>query len=111
MAQRESRMSATEARVHFGEVIQRVENGESIIVERSGKAAAVVISVEDYQRARLQLEEKPDWFELARQSRERIAQDLDGKPLPVNEIFDRMREDRDAQHRGDLYRRNYGRWN
>ena len=97
MAQRESRVSATKARVHFGEVMQRVNNGEAIIVERAGEETAVIISIEEYRRLKPEPEEMPDWFELARQSRERFAKDLGGKPLPVDEIFDQMREERSAE--------------
>jgi prevent-host-death family protein len=44
------KMSATEARVHFGEVIRRVTEGnETIIVERGGIPAAVVISAARFE--------------------------------------------------------------
>lgn len=43
-------MSATQARVHFGEVLRRVENNEVITVERGGEPKAVVISIAEYQR-------------------------------------------------------------
>ena len=43
-------MTATEARVHFGEVIRRVVDGdETIVVERAGSPAAVVMSVPRFQ--------------------------------------------------------------
>jgi prevent-host-death family protein len=108
MAQRESRISATDARVHFGEVMQRVENGEAIIVERSGEETAAIISIEEYREYRQwkpKSSEMPDWFERARESREQIAQSLDGKSLPWDEIFDQMREERDAELLENLYRR------
>jgi prevent-host-death family protein len=41
-------VSATEARIHFGELMrQAVENHETTIVERGGKSHVVVMSVEE----------------------------------------------------------------
>jgi len=46
-------MSATQARMHFGDVMRRVvENGETVIVERAGKPQVAVISLADYERLR-----------------------------------------------------------
>ena len=40
-------VSATEARIHFGELIQKVADEQCpIIVERGGKAQVVIISVD-----------------------------------------------------------------
>jgi prevent-host-death family protein len=45
------RVSATEARVHFGEILRAVqEDGDTIIVERGGRAAAVILPVAAYDR-------------------------------------------------------------
>ena len=42
-------MTATEARVHFGEALRLVqEQGEAVVIERAGRPAAVLISMEDY---------------------------------------------------------------
>jgi prevent-host-death family protein len=47
----EIRVSATEARVRFGELMrQAVEGGQPIIVERGGKAHVVVLSMDAYER-------------------------------------------------------------
>ncbi len=44
-------MSATQARMHFGDVMRRVvENGEAVIVERAGKPQVAVISLADYEQ-------------------------------------------------------------
>jgi prevent-host-death family protein len=41
-------VSATEARIHFGELMRRaVENHKTIVVECGGKSHVVVISVEE----------------------------------------------------------------
>ncbi len=42
-----STMSATQARIHFGELMRRVvDGGEAVVVERSGRPTVVVLSVE-----------------------------------------------------------------
>ncbi len=46
----ERTLSATEARVHFGELLDAVQRGETVIVERGGKARAVVIPIAEYKR-------------------------------------------------------------
>src|SRR5262245_9292845 len=57
-------ISATEARIHFGEVLRGVtERGETIFVERSGKPLAVVLSIEEYERLR-NGDQKEDWWDL-----------------------------------------------
>lgn len=92
-------MSATEARVHFGELIRRVvEHGEIVVVERGGKPQVVVISIGEYERLREAPEPEADWWTLAEQSRELMRQHLAGRPFPeVDQLFAEMREERDAQ--------------
>ena len=44
-------MSATEARIHFGELMRHVtEQKEPVFVERAGKPQVVVISVAEYEQ-------------------------------------------------------------
>jgi prevent-host-death family protein len=44
-------VSATEARVHFGELMRAVvERGDTVVVERSGAPKVVVLSVQEYER-------------------------------------------------------------
>lgn len=97
-------MTATEARVRFGEVMRRaVENGEPIIVERSGKPYVVVLSVEEYNRLREGNagESWQETLERILQLGDRIARRRDGKPLPPpEEMIDEAREERDAQVAG-----------
>lgn len=46
-------MSATQVRMHFGDVMRRVvESGETIVVERAGKPQVAVISLADYEQLR-----------------------------------------------------------
>lgn len=48
-----NRISATEARVHFGEIYRRVtENDETIIVERNGTPGMVILPIEAYELLR-----------------------------------------------------------
>lgn len=47
---RTSTISATDARIHFGEVMKRAENDETFIVERGGQPTVVIMSLEKYQR-------------------------------------------------------------
>jgi prevent-host-death family protein len=44
-------MTATQAQIHFGDVIRQVvENGDPIIVERGGEPQVAVISLADFER-------------------------------------------------------------
>ena len=66
----ERAMSATEARVHFGEVLRNVVEEETpIVVERGGKPQVVVLSMAAYPRLKSGQKPQLDWWELARRSR------------------------------------------
>jgi prevent-host-death family protein len=90
-------VSATEARVHFGEIMRRVvETGTPVVVERDGKAQVVVLSVEAYDHLRSGAKPK-DWRTLLKQSHDQIRAELNGRVLPPpEEIIRQMREERDA---------------
>ena len=92
-------VSATEARVHFGELMRHVvEHQQPVIVEHSGKPHVVVISVEKYERLLTAQKEGEDWRELVRQAREQIQADLGGRDLtPPEEVLREVREERDAR--------------
>jgi prevent-host-death family protein len=52
MSGTERRVSATEARVRFGELLDGVTGRHDVVfVERAGKEVAVVVSVEDWEAA------------------------------------------------------------
>jgi prevent-host-death family protein len=92
-------VSATKARIHFGEMMDRVaENQETIIVERSGTPQMVLISVTAYEALKANAAQNtPSWKELVQASRNRIAAELGDRRLPPSEeIIRQMREDRDA---------------
>lgn len=47
----ERTMTATEARVHFGELLRAVaKRGETVIVEHHGKPTVAFVSVAEYER-------------------------------------------------------------
>ncbi len=97
-------VTATEARIRFGEVMRRAaENREPIIVERSGKPYVVVLSVEEYDRLR-EGHARESWKQtLGRilQLGDRIARRRGGKPLPPpDEMIHEAREERDARIAG-----------
>lgn len=98
------RMSATEARIHFGEVMRRVVNEqEPILVERSGEAHVVILSVAQYERLRAAQKAQTDWRERVEVARQRAAADLGGRSLPPAEaVIREMREERDGE-RLDLH--------
>jgi prevent-host-death family protein len=92
-------VSATEARIHFGELSRHaVESQEPIIVERGGQPHIVLLSVAEYERL-LRAQEKPkDWLVLVDKAREHIREQLKDRKLPPpEEILRQIREERDAQ--------------
>jgi prevent-host-death family protein len=92
-------MSATDARVRFGEVMRHVvERGEPVIVERGGKPHVVVISVNEYERLLAERQGQTDWRELVRQARQQVRADLGERDLmPPEEVLRQTREERDEQ--------------
>ena len=92
-------MNATEARVHFGELLQHVTKRQlPVVVERGGRPQAIVLPVAEYERLRSGLPKQEDWRTLLAKTRALIrAQVADGPPLDVDEIIHQMREERDAQ--------------
>ena len=95
----ERTVSATETRVHFGEMMRRVvEGGETLIVERSGRPQVVILSVAHYERLTLLGEQNNSWQENLKRLRQQVDADLSGRQLPpAEEIIRRMREERDDQ--------------
>jgi prevent-host-death family protein len=94
----EQTVSATEARIHFGELMrQAVEKGEPIIVERGGEATVVVLSMKAYRRL-LEGQRQESWQDLVDRAREQVHSELAGRELPSpDQILRQTREERDAQ--------------
>ncbi len=94
-------VTATDARVHFGELLQRiVQNDEAVLVERSGKPVVVIMPVEQYDRMRTQ-EYEPDWRDLLKDAQDHIRAALGDQTLiPADEIVRMGREEHDAEQFG-----------
>jgi len=97
----ERMVTATDARIRFGEVMRRVvEQGEQIIVERAGRPQVVIISVDTYERMKT-TQQRAGWQErLARAVHvgAAIRARRGGQSLtPPEEIIRQMREERSAQ--------------
>lgn len=92
-------VSATEARVHFGELMRRVvEEQEPVIVARGGQPQVVVVSLEQYDQLVANQAQEPDWRTLLRETHLRISRELDDQKLPAaDELIHQMREERDEQ--------------
>lgn len=102
-------VTATEARVHFGELMRRVvENEETVIVERAGKPQVAVVPVAAYERLTAQSPARPHWQELLEKAHDRIRRDLGDRELPpAEELLREMREERSA-HLFEVCRREPG---
>lgn len=94
-------VSATEARIHFGELLRHVvDSGEVVIVQRDGKPQVAVLPVEEYERLK---ESQPgsDWRQTMQKAldlADRIRSGRGGRPLPPpEEVIRKMREERDEQ--------------
>jgi prevent-host-death family protein len=91
-------VSATEARIHFGELMRKVrEDGATIVVERAGKPEIVILSIIEYKQRLGGQTAQSDWRERVRRTRELVRQELAGRPLPdIDDLIDGGREERDA---------------
>ncbi len=92
-------VTATEARIHFGELMRRVvERRQIVMVERGGKPHIVMLSVEEYERLKSAETARPDWRTLVDEAQAQIQAELGGRELaPPEEIIRQMREERSAQ--------------
>jgi prevent-host-death family protein len=95
-------VTATEARVRFGEIMQIAEDtNEPVIVERGGSPKVAIVSMEllhEFEHARNGTAAKPHWEILLEQAHEQIRRS-GNVPLnpPPDEVIRQMREERDAQ--------------
>ena len=80
----EPRIPATDARVHFGELLQHVtETEETVVVERNGREVAAIVPIDAYRRQRPGQPEE-DWRESLRQSREAFKAVFRDSTEPLN---------------------------
>lgn len=91
-------VSATEARIHFGELTRRaVEQRKPIVVERSGQPHVVILAYDQYERL-LDQQKPADWRESVQRARAQIEKELKGRRLPPPaQVLARAREERDEQ--------------
>ncbi len=86
-------VSATEARVHFGEMLRQVQIAP-VVIERGGEPLAVLISKQEYDR----LTEGEDWRDVLAEAHRAIRERLGDQELPdPAEMIRRAREIRDEQ--------------
>ena len=92
-------ISATTARIHFGEVTRQVEERrEAVVVERGGREVVAIIPIDDYQRlAELQARDQ-DWWRMMTDLHAEIVSELGARELtPADDIIHQLREERDAE--------------
>ncbi len=95
-------VSATDARIRFGEIMRRAKSGP-VIVERDGKPEVVIISKQQYDSL-IKKGSKPDWRKKLEETHELIRRELDGRTLPdPAEMLRLAREERDEQLLNSLH--------
>jgi prevent-host-death family protein len=88
--------SATEARIHFGALMQDAQNGP-VIVERDGKPQVVILSKPAYDALMSGVFPRA-WRQLVIEARQQAQADLGKRSLPSpEEMIRQVREERDAQ--------------
>lgn len=96
----ERRMSATQARAHFGALMQQVvDSQQPIIVDRRGKPHVVILSLAKYERLQA-FQAREDWRESLKRV-VRVGANLNarrrGQPLsPPAKVIRQAREKRDV---------------
>lgn len=95
----ETTVTATDARIHFGEMIRRViEEQDTIIVERGGEPKLVMLSLLEYQRLQNAAQNQDAWLLRIEQLRTHVAAQIGNRDIPASEdIIQQMRDERDGQ--------------
>jgi prevent-host-death family protein len=89
-------ISATQARIHFGEVMRRARQGP-VIVERDGVQQVVIISKQTYDQLTAATPQ-PDWRQLLKEAHQSIREAIGDRQLPdPAEMIRQAREERDEQ--------------
>jgi len=93
------RVSATAARIRFGELMRDVvEKQEAVVVEQNGEPHVVLISVDEYNRLVTAQRDRLDWRDLVAEAREQVHADLGGREMPPSEeILRQIREERNER--------------
>lgn len=91
-------VSATEARIHMGALLDDIERDEAITAEREGTVEIVIISAAEYQRLHNDMDQPEDWWDLAKRSREAFRRYLGDREMPsAVDLIREGREERDAR--------------
>jgi prevent-host-death family protein len=90
-------VSATEARVHFGELMQNaIQHQQPIVVEKAGRPQVVIIAYDRYQQ--LVRDEKDDWRTLLARGHANVNSFRAGRELPsAVEMVEEGRRARDEE--------------
>lgn len=95
----EKTISATQARVRFGELMQRVvDQDETVIVERDGVPRMVVMSVDSYERMKGSDTSWDAWEAQLAELHGELQERLGDYDIPSSvDIIQAMRAERDEQ--------------
>jgi prevent-host-death family protein len=98
----EKTISATEARIKFGQLMRRVvESDEAVIVERDGKPQVVILSIDHYEHLKGGNGPWELWEAKLSNFHERLRADLGGRqPSSSVDVVRQMREERDERLAG-----------
>ena len=89
-------VSATEARIHFGELMRKAQH-EIIIVERDGKAEVVILSMTAFDELK-SATPFSSWRGILQEAHQRIREESSGRPIPApEEILYQIREEHDEE--------------
>lgn len=91
----EPRIPATDARVHFGELLQHVTGtAETVVIERNGREVAALLPIETLRRQQVKAQ-NAEWREALRVCQQAFhPQVRRGFPVEVAEIIRRGRQER-----------------
>jgi prevent-host-death family protein len=91
-------VSATEARVHFGELLRRVvTTNQPVVVERSGEPQVVMMAVDEYKRLTGVGGAGAAWEAQVGHVHALIRKDMRGRKMPpAEQLIQEGREERDA---------------
>jgi len=84
-------VTATEARVHFGEMLRIVrEQGGPVIVERAGEPEAALISIDDLRELQRLRPDQPrrSWSDEMMELHAKIAAEWQGPHLTAEDVDD-----------------------
>lgn len=95
-------ISATKARVHFGEILRRVEDDETFTIERAGEPKAVILSIGKWRQIQNNQSQTESWPERLERTRQRYLQEARDVHYDLDGEIRQMREERDDDLVPDL---------